>query len=74
MAGYYILAGILFVFFIGTGCIITDIIVNKEPEVIVIRKPKPKPAYRDKMYEEDDDEIMADADWEDLNTDSFRNS
>ena len=37
MIGYYLISGILFLFFVGSGCIIYDMFCNKEKE-IVIRK------------------------------------
>jgi hypothetical protein len=39
MEGYYILAGILFLFLIGIGSIVCDIIFNTEEEIIFIKKP-----------------------------------
>ena len=41
MIGYYLISGALFLFFVGSGCIICDIFLNKEKQ-IVIRKPKNK--------------------------------
>lgn len=35
MVGYYIISGILFLFFVGTGCIVYDIIYNKEKEIFI---------------------------------------
>ena len=39
MEGYYILAGILFLFLIGIGSIVCDIIFNTEEEIVFIKKP-----------------------------------
>jgi hypothetical protein len=37
MIGYYLISGVLFLFFLGSGSIIYDMLWNKEKE-IVIRK------------------------------------
>lgn len=71
MNGAYILAGILLVFFIGCFSMIMDLIYNNEPEVILVRKPKPQPVSK---LEDDYKDLDAVEDWEDLNTDSIRNS
>jgi len=39
MEGYYILVGILFLFLIGIGSIVCDIIFNTEEEIVFIKKP-----------------------------------
>jgi hypothetical protein len=39
MEGYCILAGILFLFLIGIGSIVCDIIFNTEEEIVFIKKP-----------------------------------
>jgi hypothetical protein len=41
MIGYYLVSGALFLFLVGSGSIICDMILNKEKQ-IVIRKPKNK--------------------------------
>jgi hypothetical protein len=42
MTGYYLVSGVLFLFFVGSGSIICDMFFNKETTMI-IRKPKPTP-------------------------------
>lgn len=39
MEGYYILAGILFLFLIGIVSVVCDIIFNTEEEIVFIKKP-----------------------------------
>ena len=41
MIGYYLISGVLFLFFVGSVSIICDMILNKEKQ-IVMRKPKNK--------------------------------
>ncbi len=71
MNAYYMLAGIILVFLIGSTCMIVDMIYNNEPEAIVVRKSKPKPVS---VLVEDYTEIDAVTDWEELNTDNIKNS
>jgi 5-bromo-4-chloroindolyl phosphate hydrolysis protein len=52
MDDYYIVIGILFVFFIGSLSIFIDIVCNTEEEII-IHKPKPVSSNLTNYYEDD---------------------
>ena len=52
MDGYYIVIGILFVFFIGSLSIFIDMVCNTEEEIIT-HKPKPGSSNLTNSYEDD---------------------
>ena len=52
MDGYYIVIGILFVFFIGSLSIFIDMVCNTEEEIIT-HKPKPVSSNLTNYYEDD---------------------
>jgi hypothetical protein len=63
MIGYYLISGVLFLFFVGSGSIMCDMILNKEK--IITRKPKPKIETQGNLeesvsndYEFDDDLLI----------------
>lgn len=41
MVGYYLVSGVLFLFFVGSGSIICDMFLNKEKQILT-RKLKPE--------------------------------
>jgi len=53
MEKYYILTWILSLFFMGTGCLIMDMIYNKEEEEFIVRTFKPKISMVD-IYKNED--------------------
>ena len=60
--GYYLISGVLFLFFVGSGSIIYDMAWNKEKQIF-IRKPKTetKQQLTFDTYDDDDDDDLPDA-------------
>ena len=61
MIGYYLISGVLFLFFVGSGSIIYDMISNQESEIIIRKSIKKPETDRTQLISDDyeiDDDLM----------------